>query len=182
MPTMTAEITAHGSSAPVATDKNAPVTRRTSPGTAWWTWSPDFETLSLNGPRPARMLRVMILVTMNVTTNAAKHRKSARRFLAMIVSWNQVPTETSGYVPERPRGGRDGTVRHGRVRGRGARRPHHDGPPREAQRAQRRHARRARRGVRRGRARSRRARGGAGRQRPVVLLRLRPRRQPLRHA
>ena len=99
----------------------------------------------------------------------------------MIVSWNQVPTGCEGTLPGGPRGGRDGTVRHGRVRGGGPRRPHHDGPPGEAQRVERRAARRPRRGVRRGRARSRRARRRAGRQRAVVLLRLRPRRQPLRH-
>src|SRR5215213_7297967 len=120
MPTMTAEISIHGRSAPVATDMKAPVTSRTMPGTAWWTCSPDVETLSLNGPRPARMLRVMMRVTTNVTTNAAKHRNSAKRFLAMIVSWNQLPTESEGTLPDN-RGGRDGTVRHGRVRGGGPR-------------------------------------------------------------
>ena len=106
---------------------------------------PEVDTLSLNGPRPARMLRVMIRVTTNVTTNAAKHRNSAMRFLAMIVSWNQVPTGCEGTLPGGPRGGRDGTVRHGRVRGGGPRRPHHDGSPGEAQRVGRRAARRPRR-------------------------------------
>ena len=86
-----------------------------------------------------------------------------------------------GAVCDGP-GGADDEVRERRVRGGRPRRPGHDGPPGEAQRAERRDARRPRRGVRGGRARPGRARRRAGRQRAVVLCRVRPRRQPVRDA
>ena len=51
---------------------NAPAVSRMMPGTAWWTCSPLPETLSWNGPLPARIMRVIVRVVRNVTTNAAK--------------------------------------------------------------------------------------------------------------
>src|SRR5262245_20582768 len=46
------------------------------PGTEWWMWVPLAVTLSLNGPRSARIIRVITRVVTNVTTKARKHRNS----------------------------------------------------------------------------------------------------------
>ena len=46
------------------------------PGTAWWMCTPLPETLSWNGPLPARIMRVIVRVVRNVTTNAEKHTSS----------------------------------------------------------------------------------------------------------
>ncbi len=65
------------------------------PGTAWWTCRPLSETLSLNGPRPARIIRVTMRVTMNVTTNTAKHTNSGN------FPPPPMPTSTSNCIDER---------------------------------------------------------------------------------
>ena len=62
------------------------------PGTAWWTWTPVRDTLSLKGPLPARIMRVMVRVVTNVTMKATKQRNRARRSLATISRSNQPPT------------------------------------------------------------------------------------------
>ena len=51
---------------------SAPRTSRMMPGTAWWTWVPDAETLSRNGPRPARIIRVITRVVRKVRTKASR--------------------------------------------------------------------------------------------------------------
>ena len=75
MPMATAASSGHGGSGGTPTAMKAPVTSRMMPGTAWCTCTPDADTLFLNGPRPARIRRVMMRVARNVTTKAAKHRK-----------------------------------------------------------------------------------------------------------
>ncbi len=52
---------------------------RMIPGTEWWMCVPLAVTLSLNGPRSARIIRVITRVVMNVTTKARKHRNSGSR-------------------------------------------------------------------------------------------------------
>src|SRR5581483_5921583 len=85
---------------------NAPVTRRMIPGTAWWTCSPDSETLSLNGPRPARIIRVITRVTTNVTMNAEKQSTRGSREAPMLSAPSAATTDDivrSGFHDE-PRG------------------------------------------------------------------------------
>ena len=60
---------------------------------AWWTCKPPADTLFLNGPRPARIIRVMTRVAMNVTMKAAKHTSSGSRSCSMIVSSNHDPID-----------------------------------------------------------------------------------------
>ena len=43
------------------------------PGTAWWMCVPLAVTWFRNGPRPSRIMRVIVRVTANVTTKARKH-------------------------------------------------------------------------------------------------------------
>jgi hypothetical protein len=78
-PTRRAEAIDHPVSDCAATPMYAPVMSRMMPGTEWWMWVPLDVTLSLNGPRSARIIRVMTRVVMNVTTKAAKHRNSGSR-------------------------------------------------------------------------------------------------------
>ncbi len=65
------------------------------PGTAWWTWTPLDDTLSLNGPRPARIVRVITRVPTNVTTNASRRSSNGSCPSSTTFSWNQDPTAGS---------------------------------------------------------------------------------------
>jgi len=58
---------------------------------------PDAETLSLNGPRPAWINRVIVRVTKNVTTKELKHSSSGTRCRSVISRWYQSCTARS-YV------------------------------------------------------------------------------------
>ena len=108
-PTITAAISSHGR-ADVPTAMNAPMISRIVPGTAWWMWVPDAETLSLNGPRPAWISRVIVRVTKNVTTKELKHSSSGTRCRSVISRWYQSctarsygtsPTEMPTFVSRR---------------------------------------------------------------------------------
>src|SRR5829696_2179568 len=95
MPTRTPPISAHGDVPFEPTAMNAPTTSRNTPGTAWCTCTPPSDTLFLNGPRPARINRVMTRVATNVATKAVKHRSNGSRPLSMMFSWNQSITVLS---------------------------------------------------------------------------------------
>src|ERR1700744_4437566 len=58
--------------------------RRMMPGTEWWMCVPLLVTLFRNGPRPSRIMRVIVRVTTNVTTKATKHSISGSLPAAMM--------------------------------------------------------------------------------------------------
>lgn len=72
---MTAESSAPKPYRPLPTAPNPPMITRTTPGTTWWMCTPP-GVMFLNGPRPARISRVITRVTRNDMTNESRARSS----------------------------------------------------------------------------------------------------------